>query len=155
MVLWRIVSFPPVLAQKKFDCLNFFALFVDHAFFYGNDSLKQENAQEIEETSLLDLPELALECILERLSPPGLSNLSGVCVSLREKCTSDYLWERRMKQKWGRLIGDAAYKEWQWHTASRKKPTLFEWHKAERTVWVCFKPLATYMEWITKNGKWL
>lgn len=92
--------------------------------FMENDSLKQENAQEIEETSLLDLPELALECILERLSPPGLSNLSGVCVSLREKCTSDYLWERRMKQKWGRLIGDAAYKEWQWHTASRKKPTL-------------------------------
>lgn len=92
--------------------------------FMENVSLKQENAQEIEETSLLDLPELALECILERLSPPGLSNLSGVCVSLREKCTSDHLWERHMKQKWGRLIGDAAYKEWQCAIASRKKPTL-------------------------------
>lgn len=87
-------------------------------------SSKQENVQQIEEISLLDLPELALECILERLSPAGLCNLSGACVALREKCTSDHLWERHMKQKWGRLIGDAAYREWQWHIASRKRPTL-------------------------------
>ncbi|KAG5552628.1 hypothetical protein RHGRI_010649 [Rhododendron griersonianum] len=87
-------------------------------------SSKQENVQQIEEISLLDLPELALECILERLSPAGLCNLSGACVALREKCTSDHLWERHMKQKWGRVIGDAAYREWQWHIASRKRPTL-------------------------------
>ncbi|KAG6789562.1 hypothetical protein POTOM_005667 [Populus tomentosa] len=34
--------------------------------------------------SILDLPELALECILERLPPTGLCSMAGVCTSLRE-----------------------------------------------------------------------
>ncbi|KAL6974869.1 hypothetical protein U1Q18_007796 [Sarracenia purpurea var. burkii] len=79
---------------------------------------------EEDEISLLELPELALECILERLSPVGLCNMAGVCSALREKCRSDHLWERHMRQKWGRLIGDAAYKEWKWHIASRKRSTI-------------------------------
>ncbi|KAJ6777478.1 hypothetical protein OIU74_001456 [Salix koriyanagi] len=45
--------------------------------------------------SVLDLPELALECILERLPPAGLCSMAGVCTSLRER-------------------------EWQRHLASRK-----------------------------------
>ena len=72
------------------------------------------------EMSVLDLPELALECILERLPPAGLFSMAGVCTSLRERCVSDHLWEKHMKQKWGRVIGPAAYREWQWHLASRK-----------------------------------
>ncbi|KAF9665766.1 hypothetical protein SADUNF_Sadunf16G0157900 [Salix dunnii] len=69
--------------------------------------------------SVLDLPELALECILERLPPAGLCSMAGVCTSLRDRCVS-HLWEKHMKQKWGRVIGPAAYREWQWHLASRK-----------------------------------
>ncbi|GAB4855963.1 hypothetical protein Ancab_024602 [Ancistrocladus abbreviatus] len=81
---------------------------------------KDENVEETEQISVLDLPELALECILERLSPAGLCNMAGVCSSLRERCTSNHLWERHMKQKWGRVIGPVAYRQWQWLTASRK-----------------------------------
>ncbi|KAA8517286.1 hypothetical protein F0562_017579 [Nyssa sinensis] len=84
---------------------------------------KAENVVENEEISLLDLTELALECILERLSPAGLCSMAGVCRSLREKCRSDHLWEKHMKEKWGRVVGNDAYREWQWHIASRKRPT--------------------------------
>uniref|UniRef100_A0A5B6ZVU3 Putative F-box family protein isoform 1 n=1 Tax=Davidia involucrata TaxID=16924 RepID=A0A5B6ZVU3_DAVIN len=84
-------------------------------------SSKVENVEMIgEEMSVLDLPELILECILERLPPDGLCSMAGVCSSLRDRCMSDHLWERHMKQKWGRLIGPAAYREWQCHIASRK-----------------------------------
>ncbi|GAB2246163.1 hypothetical protein Droror1_Dr00001656 [Drosera rotundifolia] len=83
-------------------------------------ALKHVKVEVWEELSVLDLPELALECILERLSPNGLCNMAGVCSSLRKMCTSDYLWERHMKQKWGGIIGPMAYREWQWFIASRK-----------------------------------
>lgn len=79
-----------------------------------------ENVVESLEMSVLDLPELALECILGRLPPDGLCNMAGVCSSLRDRCRSDHLWERHMKEKWGRVFGPAAYREWQWHIASRK-----------------------------------
>ncbi|KAJ7960521.1 F-box protein family [Quillaja saponaria] len=80
---------------------------------------KVENVEETKELSMLDLPELVLECILERLPPPALCSMSGVCSSLRERCVSDHLWEKHMKNKWGRVIGSAAYREWQWHIASK------------------------------------
>lgn len=79
--------------------------------------------QEEESVSLLDLPELALESILQRLSPAGLCGMARVCTSLRDKCRSDHLWEKHMKEKWGRVIGPSALREWQWHIASRKRPT--------------------------------
>ncbi|CAK7340248.1 unnamed protein product [Dovyalis caffra] len=85
-----------------------------------------EILEEEEPSSLLDLPELALECILERLSPAGLCSMAGVCSSLRDRCRSDHLWEKHLKQKWGRLIGEAAYKERQCHIASRKRPSLLD-----------------------------
>lgn len=72
-----------------------------------------------EKTSVLDLPELALDCILERLPPDALCSMAGVCTSLRERCMSDRLWEKHMKQKWGNIIGQAAYREWQWQIASK------------------------------------
>ncbi|OIW16472.1 hypothetical protein TanjilG_18998, partial [Lupinus angustifolius] len=65
-------------------------------------------------------PELVLECILERLPPDSLCQMAGVCRSLRERCVSDYLWERHMKQKWGRVIGPVAFREWKWHVASKR-----------------------------------
>ncbi|KAJ6741693.1 F-BOX-LIKE PROTEIN [Salix viminalis] len=79
---------------------------------------EEEEEGEKEEPSLLDLPELALECILERLSPAGLCSMAGVCSSLRDRCRSDHLWERHLTQKWGRVIGESAHKEWQWHIPS-------------------------------------
>ncbi|XAR68403.1 hypothetical protein NMG60_11003505 [Bertholletia excelsa] len=91
-----------------------------------DDSLKAENMQMAEVMSLLELPELALECILQQLSPAGLCIMAGVCRSLRDMCMSDHLWERRMKPKWGRLIGEAAYREWHWYIASKKRSTLLK-----------------------------
>ncbi|KAJ9185000.1 hypothetical protein P3X46_004682 [Hevea brasiliensis] len=91
-----------------------------------NLGLKQAANAEEESPSLLDLPELTLECILERLSPSGLCSMAGVCSSLRDRCTSDHLWKKHLKQKWGRLIGDAAFREWQCHIASRKRPGLVD-----------------------------
>lgn len=77
------------------------------------------NVEEKDRVSLLDLPELVLECILERLSPSGLCNMASVCTSLRNRCRSDYLWEKHLKHKWGRVIGDAANREWLRHVSSR------------------------------------
>lgn len=82
---------------------------------------KVENVTETdEEMSVLDLPELALECILERLPPGGLFSMASVCSSLRKRCISDYLWERHLNQKWGRVIGPAAYREWKRFVAARR-----------------------------------
>ncbi|GAV62138.1 F-box domain-containing protein [Cephalotus follicularis] len=85
-----------------------------------NSTSKVENFEETGCLSVLDLPELVLECILERLPPSGLCSMAGVCSSLRERCMSDHLWEKHMKEKWGRVIGSAAHREWQWHIASKK-----------------------------------
>ncbi|KAL1323894.1 hypothetical protein HN51_034114 [Arachis hypogaea] len=83
-------------------------------------SSKVENVEDTNGMSVLDLPDLVLECILERLPPESLSQMAGVCRSLRERCVSDHLWERHMKQKWGRVIGPVAYREWKWHVASKR-----------------------------------
>lgn len=83
-----------------------------------------ENMVEENEISLLDLPDLPLDCILERLSPSGLRSMASVCNSLRDRCRNDHFWEKHMNQKWGRLIGDAAYRQWQFQIASRNKAKL-------------------------------
>ncbi|XP_062016334.1 F-box protein At2g26850 [Rosa rugosa] len=70
---------------------------------------------------VLDLPELVLECILERLPAESLFRMRGVCTSLRERCVTDHLWEKHMKKKWGRVIGPAAYREWQWQSMANQK----------------------------------
>ncbi|KAJ4972027.1 hypothetical protein NE237_005126 [Protea cynaroides] len=107
-------------------------------------SAKVENVEDSEETSVLDLPELALECILGKLPPAGLCNMAGVCSSLRDRCRSNYLWERHMKEKWGRVIGRAAYREWQWRIASRKDSLVSERYNRKRSVssLFCIWPLS-------------
>lgn len=70
--------------------------------------------------SVMDLPDLVLECILEKLPPEGLCKMSSVCTTLREMATSDHLWEKHLNDKWGRIVGPAAYREWQTHIASNK-----------------------------------
>lgn len=81
---------------------------------------KVENVEDTQEMSVLDLPDLVLETILEKLPPSSLCQMAGVCRSLRERCVSDHLWERHMKQKWGRVVGSVAYREWKWHVASKR-----------------------------------
>ncbi|CAH9079297.1 unnamed protein product, partial [Cuscuta epithymum] len=76
------------------------------------------------ETTFLDLPDLAMDCILERLSPAELCSMAKVCNSMREKCVSDHLWEKHINERWGRLIGNAAYREWECYIASRKRSLL-------------------------------
>ncbi|KAL0437166.1 UNVERIFIED_CONTAM: F-box protein [Sesamum radiatum] len=94
-----------------------------------NSSSKVESVETVSETSVLDLPDLVLECILEKLPPEGLCRMAGVCTSLRDWCTSDHLWERHMKNKWGRIVGPAAYREWQFHVVSGKSSTFFNQDK--------------------------
>ncbi|KAL3534664.1 hypothetical protein ACH5RR_003125 [Cinchona calisaya] len=93
-----------------------------------NGNGKTENLLvETDEYSLLDLPDLALDCILERLSTSELCSMAAVCRSLREKCRSDHLWEKHMKQKWGRLIGNiAAYQQGQRFIALRNRAKLLK-----------------------------
>lgn len=50
--------------------------------------------------------------------------MSAVCSSLRERCVSDHVWAKRMKRKWGKVIGDAAYREWQWYIALKNRSNL-------------------------------
>ncbi|XP_072974716.1 F-box protein At2g26850-like [Typha angustifolia] len=76
-----------------------------------------------EANRILDLPELALECILEKLSPAALANMACVCRSLRDRCRSDHLWERHMREKWSPVVGEAARREWERYSAPRKDST--------------------------------
>ncbi|KAI3450047.1 hypothetical protein Pfo_006712 [Paulownia fortunei] len=86
---------------------------------------KLESVERASEMSVLDLPDLVLECILEKLPPEGLCRMACVCTSLRDRCMSDHLWEKHMKNKWTSIVGPAAYREWQWHIASRKGSIFF------------------------------
>ncbi|XP_062208770.1 F-box protein At2g32560-like [Phragmites australis] len=81
---------------------------------------KVENVYEAAgvEPSVLDLPELAIDCILERLPPAELRSMAAVCRSLRERCRGDHLWERHMSEKWSRVLGRTARDEWRMHLAS-------------------------------------
>ncbi|CAL5425481.1 unnamed protein product [Camellia sinensis] len=118
---WKELSFfhiSKLIKSSLFD--NFIPIPSTMAMKKKTPSSKVENVEETTEMCVLDLPELILESILERLPANGLCSMASVCNSLRDKCSSDHLWERHMKQKWGRIIGPAAHRKWQWHTASRK-----------------------------------
>ncbi|KAJ1440768.1 F-box-like domain superfamily [Sesbania bispinosa] len=84
----------------------------------------EKNVKEVHDISLLDLPEMALDCILKGLSPIELCRMLEVCTSLRDKCRSDHLWESHIKHKWGRVISDFAYKEWQLHIKAAKEGNI-------------------------------
>lgn len=71
--------------------------------------------------SLLDLPELPLHLILDRLSPKGLYAIASVCNSLRNECKSDFYWEKHLKQKWGHILCPAVYKEWKCYISAQNE----------------------------------
>lgn len=87
-----------------------------------------------EKASLLDLHDLPLDCILEKLSPSELRNVAQVCKSLRERCRSDYLWEKHMKMKWGKVLGDSAYRQWKCYVASKSIEKNSNQHKNQKTI---------------------
>ncbi|KAF5747931.1 F-box family protein isoform 2 [Tripterygium wilfordii] len=118
----ELCSFIVSWLQKGRLAISFYQVSLIMPLKKINHAAKVENVEEERVISLLDWPDLALECVLERLLPAGLCSMAGVCSSLRDRCRSDHLWEKPMKQKWGKLIGDAAYREWQWHLASTKRP---------------------------------
>ncbi|GJN17409.1 hypothetical protein PR202_gb04471 [Eleusine coracana subsp. coracana] len=72
-----------------------------------------EKQEEEMQFPLLDLPELALDRVLEELSPAPLAAMACVCAALRDRCSSDALWGRHLRAKWGRVLGPAARKEWE------------------------------------------
>ncbi|CAM6062547.1 unnamed protein product [Sphagnum tenellum] len=79
----------------------------------------EESAAECCCMSLLDLPELALEGILARLPAVSLAHMACVCQELRKRCRSNYLWEHLFQQKWARIAGPSAFREWQRHLSSQ------------------------------------
>ncbi|KAJ9544025.1 hypothetical protein OSB04_023732 [Centaurea solstitialis] len=86
------------------------------------ETLEKKKKKKKDDLCLSDLPDLPLECILEKLSPEGLTSMSGVCRSFRAMCTQDHLWEKHLKQKWGKLLmGDAVLKEWKAYIDAKKK----------------------------------
>ncbi|KAK4272437.1 hypothetical protein QN277_020997 [Acacia crassicarpa] len=91
----------------------------------NNLVLKVASEEEECKFSLLDLPDLALDCVLENLSPTDLCNMAAVCPSLRDRCRSDYLWGKHIERKWGKVIGASAYRQWRWQVASRNTEKIF------------------------------
>lgn len=115
-----------------------------------------ENVKEKERIliSLLDLPEVILEDIFERLSQTDLCSMAQVCFSLWEMCTRDHLWEKQLKQEWGKLIGDAAYREWKSHVAFIRNRAIFDIHNREKRKglfeYLC---IARPLSWIRPKGE--
>ncbi|ONK78521.1 uncharacterized protein A4U43_C02F19650 [Asparagus officinalis] len=105
---------------------------------------------EEEAMNLLDMPELALDLILEKLNPEGLLSVSNVCTSLRERCTSDYLWERHFRERWGRVIGESARREWEFYFDSLRESKK---NGVERSNWVMETILRAWpCSWFVKES---
>ncbi|KAL7097718.1 hypothetical protein ACP275_10G161000 [Erythranthe tilingii] len=110
--MWVFLKSPHrffILLARKIKILN--------RFFFPSikkiQTINNTTKEEEEEFSLLDLPDLPLDAILEKLSPFELCSMARVCSSLKRSCTSEYLWQKQMKKKWGDVIGDVAQREWQ------------------------------------------
>ncbi|KAL3653314.1 hypothetical protein CASFOL_002995 [Castilleja foliolosa] len=97
-------------------------------------SSKADSIEKMYEMSVLDLPDLVIESILEKLPPDGLFKMASVCTSLRDRCMSDHLWEKHMNHKWARIVGPAAYRQWRWHIASSKGSIFFNREKPTSLV---------------------
>ncbi|WOL12581.1 F-box protein [Canna indica] len=116
-----------------------------------------ENVEDSGDMSVLDLPELTLECILGKLSPAALSTMAGVCSSMRERCTSDHLWEKHMKDKWGRVIGHAAERDWKSYLATTKDSSLATFSSSKSKKWIgvlsCVWPISWLKGKINSGSK--
>lgn len=100
---------------------------------------------EIDEVSILDLPELALEIILEKLPPASLANMAYVSTSLRERCTSNHLWERHISEKWSSVLSESATKEWELY---RKNLMVSKEKNSKDKSWMVSLACAWPISWI-------
>ncbi|KAK8716034.1 hypothetical protein V6N13_043355 [Hibiscus sabdariffa] len=123
---WVKLNFTTItLTVSAFTCV-FFSLSYRLSFQHGTCSQYRPHYREEDEARVIGeskgkpqydvvvvtgLPELSLERILDRLSPASLCAMVGVCFALRDRCRSDHFWEKHMKQKWGKVVGDAADRE--------------------------------------------
>lgn len=112
---------------------------------------KVKNVEDVDGSSLLDLPELALECILEKLQPNELCKMAEVCTSLRDRCRSDYLWGKHMNKKWGRVIGDVASREWELYN-TLMNDTCFK-KKKKKSSFLRSLSCGYSVSWARKNSK--
>ncbi|RCV27784.1 hypothetical protein SEVIR_5G358300v4 [Setaria viridis] len=101
---------------------------------------------------LLDLPELALDRVLEELSPASLAAMACVCAALRGRCSADALWERHLRAKWGRVLGGTARKEWEAELGARATRASAP-RPARRRSWADSLACAWPFSWIA--GRWL
>ncbi|KAL8099641.1 hypothetical protein AgCh_032048 [Apium graveolens] len=121
--IWKSLSFTQLAKYIKINYYLVARMNKSYTSIISSDPKFGVLDSEIENDrmSLLDLPDLALECILEKLQADGLCKMSSVCTCLRTTSMSNHLWDKHMKQKWGNVIGPAAYREWQWQVATRKE----------------------------------
>lgn len=112
---------------------------------------KIENVEERRETSILDLPELVIEGVLSKLSAASLCQASGVCREFRVRCSSDHLWKALFHEKWGKLAGPAAYREWQKTLALRNEACSGGERNSKVWVWPlsCLWPFS----WFNSQGE--
>ncbi|CAM0883173.1 unnamed protein product [Alopecurus aequalis] len=96
---------------------------------------------------LLDLPELALDRVLEELSPASLAAMACVCAGLKDRCAMDSLWERHVRGKWGRVLGATARKEWEAELAARAAAAAHP-RPARRRSWADSLACAWPFSWI-------
>lgn len=96
---------------------------------------------------VLDLPELALDRVLEELSPASLAAMACVCAGLRDRCSMDSLWARHVRRKWGRVLGAAARKEWEAELAARATAATLP-RPARRRGWADSLACAWPFSWI-------
>lgn len=112
----KSLSFPPWSSKTK-TLLSFY--FSKNPFMNILHPNTPDLASPVlNQMSILDLPDLPLDCILDLLPPSGLCSMAMVCSSLREKCVSDHFWKKHLKTKWGKILGPAAHKEWQCYLSS-------------------------------------
>ncbi|XP_028789691.1 F-box protein At2g26850-like [Neltuma alba] len=86
------------------ECRRGLSFFCPTVTMLKKDLESKEEKKGERKISLLDLPELTLQRILECLTAAELCTLAHVCSSLRVRCRSDLLWEKQIKLKWGKLI---------------------------------------------------
>ncbi|GAB4851761.1 hypothetical protein Ancab_031162 [Ancistrocladus abbreviatus] len=130
-MFWVRLSNSLVACMEKMRKCVIFSILEFLVLLKGHSGAPVESVGEGVEVSLLDLPELALECILEQLSPAELCSMAGACRYLRDKCRSDRLWQKHMEKKWGRVIGKAAHREWHWHISNNKRRSFIGGSKNE------------------------
>lgn len=114
------------------------------------DEMSQPREEKIDEfsstLSILDLPESAVENILERLAPDELCNVSCSCRALRDRCRSEYLWEKLMNKKWASIIGQTARREWLLFTELRSNPSSID--PGNSAGWFNLVPCMWNLSWI-------